>query len=386
MKVLLINPYLFMGGAEKSLLYLAYYLTKWGHDVDICSLTVDMNNLPEKFRYLDIFTLSPEINYKHLKNSYDVTLLYSSEFIMLRKLVRYVNNEHDIIVPFNFPAYWVAASLQNKTPKLWYCSEVLGPYDRTKRLYEKSSLFKTIMRSVILIDKFIVRKGIHRIATCSELNRKLILNRYRRPAYVIPTGVDYEFLAAPPSNLNKLDSDLILLHVGSFTKRKNQITSIRSLKIIKKRVPSAKLILVGEGPDEPILRREVRMLDLEDSVIFMGKVSEDTLKGLYYMADINLFPVIDQTFGLVPFEALVAGTISIVSKHAGAAQLIKKYAILAEPNVLDLAEAIMHVYENGDAYKSMIENGRKWVKENLTWEKYARSMEKLMVKTIESFP
>jgi phosphatidylinositol alpha-1,6-mannosyltransferase len=101
-------------------------------------------------------------------------------------------------------------------------------------------------------------------------------------------------------------------------KKKNQLLSIRALSRLRKDIPNVKLILVGGGPWEEALKLEVLRLGLGDNIIFAGKVCEERLRLLYHACDLVLFPVQEQTHGLVPFEALSAGELPMVSMESGA--------------------------------------------------------------------
>jgi glycosyltransferase involved in cell wall biosynthesis len=191
--------------------------------------------------------------------------------------------------------------------------------------------------------------------------------------------VDYDFFRTAVPNA-KADLGLgdgpLLLQVGALLQRKNQILSIQALKILKQRLGSVKLVLVGDGPWKAILQDEAKHLDLEDDVVFLGSISEDKLRAVYYACDVNLFPVKDQTWGLVPFEALVVGKPSIVAEGAGAAVVIgrEKIGFLIKPNAEELAGSVLFALEHPELVKTMVEKGRRYVGENLTWEKYSLSM------------
>jgi len=108
----------------------------------------------------------------------------------------------------------------------------------------------------------------------------------------------------------------------------------------------------------------------------MGSISEDELRSLYHACDVNLFPVKDQTWGLVPFEALAAGKPSIVAEGCGAAEIMgrEKMGFLINPNVEDLTEAVTFTLKHPELVEDMVKRGQRFVRENLTWEIYAREM------------
>ena len=281
--------------------------------------------------------------------------------------------------PFNFPAYWAAYLVRSGKPVVWTCSEVLGPYRQTKELYEKSVSFRLALNFVMSLDRRIVKNGVDSIVTYSTLNRQLIMERYERTSKVIPACVDFDFFSENVSNAKErlgFKGSILLLHVGWLVAPKNHVVSIRALHILKEKKANIKLVIVGTGPLEPFLRKEADYLGLKNDVIFMDVNSQEVLRLLYHACDLNLFPVKNQTFGLIPFEALAAGKISIVAKGAGAAEIIRreKIGFLIEPTIEELANVVLFALSHPEDVNSMVRKGQKYVRENLTWEKYARDM------------
>lgn len=376
MKVLMVTPHVFAGGAEKGALNLAYHLKSMGCDVSIATLSLDLGKLPPHLTKLDY--ILPEKWLEPPKMDGVSTTLTSllRELHSLVRVLRTCTDEFDLVNVYNFPSYWATYFTRNSSPVIWTCSEVLGPYGQTMDLYDRSRLFRVALRSVRVVDKLMVDRNVETIVTCSELNRHLIKERYDRDAVVIHTGVDYEFYSGEvpdAKNRLKLGGCPLLLQVGSLIQRKNQISSIRALKILKRDLDCVKLAIVGEGPWKPILQEEAKKLHLEEDVIFMGKVSEDELRYLYHACDVNLFPGKDQTWGLVPFEALAAGKPSIVAEGCGAAEIMgrERIGFVVNPSVEDLVDAVHFILKHPKYVEDVVSKGRRYVEKNLVWERYA---------------
>lgn len=379
MKVLILTPHVFAGGAEKAILNLAFHLDLLGCDTSIGTLSLDLSNLPPHLRKLDF--ILPEKLLKPPKMDGIRTTLTSTLSVLnaLVKLLRTCSDAFDLVCACNFPSYWATYLAKTGKPVVWISSEVLGPYNQTKDVFDKSLFFRLALGVAMVVDKRIVNSSIEPIVTCSKLNSRLIKERYGRKSLVLPTGVDYDFFNTEVPDAKAqwmLGNGPLLLHVGALIQRKNQILSIRALKILKQHLGSIKLVIVGDGPWKPILQKEVRGLGLEEDVVFTGNISENELRSLYHACDVNLFPVKDQTWGLVPFEALVAGKPSIVAEGCGAAEVIGKNKIgyLIDPKVEELADAVLFAVKHPELGEDMVKRGRQYVRENLTWDKYARDM------------
>ena len=64
------------------------------------------------------------------------------------------------------------------------------------------------------------------------------------------------------------DAFPVLGNVGSFEHRKGQVALLQALAAVRDRLPQVHLLLVGDGPDEDVLREEVAELGLRDVVTF----------------------------------------------------------------------------------------------------------------------
>jgi glycosyltransferase involved in cell wall biosynthesis len=375
----LVHPHIFAGGAEKAIVYLGQNLRRMGHEVSIATLSTDYSKIP--FASQDIVYIKPEVE---ISNSNDGTLsgtvsMTIREASGMRELLKDAWKKFDVCVPGNFPAYWSTYHVSSHMPVVWLCSEVLGPYGITKDTYERSPIFRALFKAAVVIDKRVVKKGIHEIVACSDFCGAMVKERYGRDAHVAYTGVDYDYFSegidkAKAKKKFDLDKSYVLLHVGFMVKRKNQILSIRAVKRLLREMPDLKLVFVGGGPRETVLREEVKRLRLDGHVIFMGSVDEETLKTLYYACDINLYPTEDQTFGLVPFEAIVCGKVSVVSGCAGAARLLKDVdaAAIVNPSVEEIVAAVRRIRREKLDVEGMVTRGKRFVGDCLTWDAYSK--------------
>jgi len=125
------------------------------------------------------------------------------------------------------------------------------------------------------------------------------------------------------------------------------------------------------------IRSLVRRLRLEDSVEFMGVIGEEELVHCLQGVDAFVFPNSPQTWGLAVFEAMACGTPVIVSNGCGAAEVLTDgmNALIVPPCRPDLiADNLVRLAEDEDLYRSLSVNGRHFVAENISWDKYADVM------------
>lgn len=108
--------------------------------------------------------------------------------------------------------------------------------------------------------------------------------------------------------------DVAMAVVGRVAPEKNIDLAIRASQRVREQVPSARLVVVGDGPAAPVLRRR------HPDVIFAGTRRGVDLAAHYASADMLMFPSQTDTFGNVVLEAMASG-IPVVSYACAAAGL-----------------------------------------------------------------
>lgn len=110
----------------------------------------------------------------------------------------------------------------------------------------------------------------------------------------------------------ELGDKLVLGHVGTFHKLKNQMFLLDVLKEVKRVRENTALVLVGGGPELDVVRKKARVMGLADSVVFTGSMTDTA--GVLNMMDCFLFPSLSEGFGIAPVEAQANGLPVIAAK------------------------------------------------------------------------
>ena len=110
--------------------------------------------------------------------------------------------------------------------------------------------------------------------------------------------------------------DLVVLHVGRLAAEKNLGLLLRSFAALQRHQPSARLVLVGDGPLRAELQRQC------PGAILAGQRRGEELAAHYASADLFLFPSLTETFGNVTPEAMASGLPVLAFHRAAAAELI----------------------------------------------------------------
>lgn len=108
------------------------------------------------------------------------------------------------------------------------------------------------------------------------------------------------------------DDTLVIGHVGRFCNQKNHEFLIDIFKEVNNKISNSKLLLVGVGEKESIIREKVKNLNLEKNVIFAG-YRNDVNECMFAM-DKFVFPSLYEGLGLVLIEAQATGMKCFTSK------------------------------------------------------------------------
>ncbi len=144
------------------------------------------------------------------------------------------------------------------------------------------------------------------------------------------------------------NDDIAVLHVGRLAQEKNLGVLKRCFDSLRSTYPQRrlKLIIVGDGPQRPLLERE-----LPDAV-FCGTQRGEELARHYASGDLFLFPSLTETFGNVVLEAMASGLGVVAYDQAAATQHIRHgyNGVLAMPGdeeaFCDAANWLLEEQEN----------------------------------------
>jgi glycosyltransferase involved in cell wall biosynthesis len=126
-------------------------------------------------------------------------------------------------------------------------------------------------------------------------------------------GVDLNaFNCNKKENLRKKfdiqDDNIILLQVGTLSRRKNHIMILNAIKSLRNQIREKILyIIVGMGEEEDNLRSYVEKEGLEYNVLFMGFQKSKNLEDIYCIADFFILPSLSEGMPLVFLESIAAG-------------------------------------------------------------------------------
>ena len=383
------------GGAERQLLILATELQKIGHEVEIFTCAINDKCYPEMAELLTVHVVntlySKTVKTANFRRTISTRLAgrfqgYTTELPSMLMLARRIPKAFDVINNQNSPTQWAAFFAKKKlqAPIVWNCNEPPFYYSDSK---QHKGLEKINLPLYIGFDKTAV-DYIDCIVSVSGVGSRRIQEAYGRASTIVRPGVKTDlFNKSTGKELRAklgLENDFVLLQVGNIAADKRQADSIMALYYLAKKHENVKLILVGQGPKDQLVALS-RRLQVENRVIFLQNCSEQELAEVYAACDVFVFPS-QITWGLVVIEAMAAARPALVSTKAGVSEIIKDGQngfLTQDPK--SMAERIEKLIVNPELASVVGNKASEFVEKNLSWEIYAKKMEIIYRRAINSF-
>lgn len=198
---------------------------------------------------------------------------------------------------------------------------------------------------------------------------------------VIPNAVDIEKFsygeAAEPGLLDQLGlaDKIVLGFIGSFYAYEGLLLLLDALPTILKSQPQVRLLLVGGGPQQKLIKAKVEALGLRDYVILAGRVAHEQVQRYYNLVDIFVYPrlsmrLTDLVTPLKPLEAMAQGRLVVASDVGGHHELIRDgengYLFKAgDPQAL--AQTVLQAIDQQEQWEKIRQSGRRYVEDERNW-------------------
>lgn len=189
-------------------------------------------------------------------------------------------------------------------PRSLYGYSTMGAWQKGALVRVGGALINHYMR---VVDYYSALKPDVMIANSEETQRR-IKKFYQRDSILIYPPVQLALSGDQLSKLKRQSRNESYLYVNRLGLQKHPELAVRSCLQLKR-----KLIVVGTGPMEI----ELKKIAGDNSLIkFAGAVDDQQLANFYAQAKALLYPVEDEDFGMVPIEAMMAGT-PVIAHHSG---------------------------------------------------------------------
>ncbi|EST38520.1 glycosyl transferase family 1 [Streptomycetaceae bacterium MP113-05] len=206
-------------------------------------------------------------------------------------------------------------------------------------------------------------------------------------------GVDAAAFQPASSNPNKVRDqhgiarNRVILCVSRLVARKGQDTLIRALPLVRRTVPDAVLVIVGQGPDETRLRKLARK-HADGHVLFAGGQDHASTAEYYAAADMFAMPcrtrkagLEAEGLGIVFLEAAASGLPVVVGDSGGAPDTVldgETGTVVDGGDVKAVADAVSESLLHPERAAEMGKAGREWVEKQWSWDASAGRLTQLL--------
>jgi len=224
----------------------------------------------------------------------------------------------------------------------------------------------------------LMRRIAYRIAV-SDAARRTVAAQFPGSYEVVPNGIDIDRFRTPARTPASFASERQhVLFVGRLEPRKGVDHLIRAMRRVQERLPAARLLIAGEGPDRGQLELLARSVGTDAA--FAGAVDDDSLPGYFQASDVVCSPALGgESFGLVLLEAMACGKAVVASRIDGYAALTGETdcARLVPPGDADaLAAALIDLLDDDAGRQALGARGAARA-EAFDWGAIARRLESI---------
>lgn len=201
---------------------------------------------------------------------------------------------------------------------------------------------------------------------------------------IVHCGIDRE-LYSHDATVPKYDRPTIL-YLGRIKKYKSVQHLIRALVLVKREVPAARLMVVGNGDYRDQLRELAQSLGVAEDVEFPGFVSQQEKVDRMRRSHVAVLPSPKEGWGLTNIESSSVGTAVIAANSPGLRDSVNDGVsgfLYPYGDVDALAEKLTRVLTDNDLRHRLEQGGLAWAR-RFDWDDAARKFEKILMEIVEA--
>lgn len=213
---------------------------------------------------------------------------------------------------------------------------------------------------------------------------------------VMPNGVDTTLFhpGYDPRSVRAelcLDGEPTVGFVGGFQPWHGLELLIESFARVIREIPTAKLLLIGDGRARTSVDQKINDLGVQDSVIVTGMVPQSRVPEFLSVTDLAVlpYPKLPQELWFSPlklYEYMAAGKAIVASKAGQISEVIQHgyTGFLVEPGDIDsLANALIALLKDPQRRQRLGDNARRQAVEKHSWDQYIARLEAIYLNALQ---
>jgi D-inositol-3-phosphate glycosyltransferase len=188
----------------------------------------------------------------------------------------------------------------------------------------------------------------------------------------VPHGIDERAWAPGPETFAQ-----DVLFISHLEVRKGIHVMLDAFERVAPRLPSARLVIAGEGPELEVVRRRIAATPTLERVELLGRLSRDQVMATMRHSDVYCMPSFDEPFGMTALEAMACGKPVVATAAGGLAYLVPDEGGRKVPprDPAALAEALYEVLANAELRRMMGRHNRQVVERRYSWVRVVDRLE-----------
>jgi glycosyltransferase involved in cell wall biosynthesis len=198
---------------------------------------------------------------------------------------------------------------------------------------------------------------------------------------VIPNGIDLLPYAQPPRRRPRR----IIAMVANLREEKGHDVLLRATALIKPKIADVRLVIIGDGPQGPLLRGLAAQLGITELVSFVGH--REDVPALLAHSDVYAFPSRSEAFPNGLIEGMAAGLPVVASSVGGMLELVtdRRNGLLVPPdNPRVLADALIELMTNDDVADKLGTSARTTIESRYSFDRMVAAFSDLYLSQLEA--
>lgn len=213
-------------------------------------------------------------------------------------------------------------------------------------------------------------------AYMSERMRELLKGQ-KQILKTVTMGVSRDWFEKIPELTKK---NLQILSLRGHQEIYNIDVIIQAMVEVVKKVPEAKLVIAGEGPETPSLKKLASSLGLDKSIQFVGQLPHALVQNYLTESSISVSVPSSDATAVSLLETMACGAFPVVSDLPANREWINSEVnglLVPAKNAQALSQALLRALEEKEMRIRAQEINKQRVKDKAIWEENMREMEEL---------
>ena len=273
-------------------------------------------------------------------------------------------------IPTGLIGVWVGALLRKPLAVTIHGSDLRMALERSK-----------FVRRLFI---YVCKKADH-LNCVSEVQKKELerLGVLSEKISTIPMGIDAAFLETGKNRGVELGTRAItILSNRNLLPIYNVSLLIRAIPIVLKEEPETKFLIAGDGAEKEALEREVKTLNINSSVKFLGRVPHEQMPNLLSQADIYVSTSLHDGTSVSLLEAMGSGVFPVVTDIPANREWIingENGFLVSEDEKESLASKIIEAIRSRELLRQSLTRNRFIVEQKALWPEYINRVKDIYI-------